>query len=141
MHCSYLNAIQLYSLVVPYRKMLITFFSGHENKYINGGFPDSATANTWSLGWTWREKNLKLSEARNVDKFEIISDPMVAIKYCLKLTAMHDMPDPPTLLFIDSSFVSKSKKWSKFPVTKSNVHSSNTARFRLLAQSYPNESL
>ena len=58
-----------------------------------------------------------------------------------KLTAMHDMPDPPTLLFIDSSFVSKSKKWSKFPVTKSNVHSSNTARFLLLAQSYPNESL
>ena len=58
-------------------------------------------------------KSLKLSEARNVDKFEIkknVSEPMVAIKHSLKLTAMHDMPDPPTLLFIDSSFVSKSKK-------------------------------
>ena len=54
-------------------------------------------------------KSLKLFEARNVDKLNV-SDPMVAIKYCLKLTAMHDMPDPPTLLFIDSSFVSKSKK-------------------------------
>ena len=52
MYRPYLNAMQLYSLVVPYRKMLITFLSGHENKYINGGFPDSATAKTWSLGCT-----------------------------------------------------------------------------------------
>ena len=54
---------------------------------------------------------------------------------------MHDIPEPLILLCIDNSFSSKSKKWSKFPVTKNIVTSSRTAKFRRLAQSYPNESL